>query len=263
MRRRKKPDTPASRDRWLISYADFITLLFAFFVVMYSISSINEGKYRVLSDSIVRAFSPQASRLMPSQVRDEDQSVVNPVPQVIMPIAPVPLNESLSQKAQRMESMRQLSSQVVNEFDDLIVKGMISVDRNKDSVSVEINSELLFAVGSATLLPAAVDILAKTGGILANSKMYIEVEGYTDNLPINTAVFPSNWELSAARAASVVHLFTKQGINPARMVAVGYGEFRPKISNDTETGRRQNRRVVLVISSTPRHALPGVGVGNL
>ncbi len=264
MRRRQRLEEESNRDRWLISYADFITLLFAFFVVMYSISSVNEGKYRVLSDSIVRAFSADASNLVPApaaESRVSDQALA-PVPQIV-PIPARPLQESLSQKALKMNAMQQLAEQVSSGFDDLVVRGLISVDRNKDSIVVEINSELLFAIGSATLFSAAVDILSRTAATLAKNTLYIEVEGFTDNLPIQTSVFPSNWELSAARAASVVHLFTKLGIDPGRMVAVGYGEHRPKVSNNTEQGRRQNRRVVLVISSSPRNAIPSLGIDKI
>ncbi len=264
MRRRKRHEEESNRDRWLISYADFITLLFAFFVVMYSISSVNEGKYRVLSDSIVRAFKVEASTLSPAGEQGNDSAAeVSVLSPVVVPIQPIPLQESLSQRAQRMEAMQRMAEQVEAGFDDPLLRGLISVERNKDSISVEINSELLFEVGSARLLPAALTILQRAGETLKKSAVYIEVEGFTDSLPINSSLFPSNWELSAARAASVVHLFTELGIDPAHMVALGYGEFRPKGDNGTETGRKQNRRVVLVITTSPRHGTSVTGLENL
>lgn len=231
-------------DRWLVSYADFITLLFAFFVVMYAISSVNEGKYRVLSDTLVAAFKApskslqtvkstgNASGTMENQTGVTNHILVQPlVPKVQNPQAP------LIQIARRVKSNLQ----------PLIDKHLIKVTSSRLWVEVEINTSILFTSGSASLEPGAYEPLKKLGGMLAGLPNYIEVEGYTDNLPINNSVYPSNWELSAARAASVVQLFIKEGVAPQHLSVIGYGQYRPIADNNTVEGRRENRRVRVVI----------------
>jgi chemotaxis protein MotB len=116
-------------------------------------------------------------------------------------------------------------------------------------VEVEINTSLLYSSGSAELEDEAIPVLRDLAGILQRYPNQIQVEGFTDNLPINNYIFPSNWELSAARAAGVVHLFMRSGVQPDRMSAIGFGEFRPIADNISPEGRRKNRRVVLVIMS--------------
>lgn len=255
-RRRQGRFEDPSHDRWMMSYADFVTLLFAFFVVMYAISSVNEGKYRVLSDSLIRAFNPDPRTLNPDpnaepgtnggNVTAIDPSLLAPV---IRPIQMPLQQDSLPQTAWQMEMLEQAAAKIEQGLHGLVARKIVSVDRRENSVAVDINSELLFAIGSSQLLPEAERILQRIGDVLKSRPYYIEVEGFTDNIPIRTEVFPSNWELSAARAASVVHLFTRRGVPPERMVAVGYGQYRPKVSNDSEAGRRANRRVVVNISA--------------
>lgn len=210
-------------DRWLVSYADFITLLFAFFVVMYAISSVNEGKYRVLSDTLVTAFkTPPKS------------------------IEPVPIGKPMKTE-QPQQYMVQVANRIKRDLQPLIDKQYIKVTSNKLWVEVEINTSILYSSGNAKLEPEANEPLKKLAVMLAGVPNYVDVEGYTDNLPINNAVYPSNWELSAARAASVVQLFINNGIAPQRLSAIGYGQYRPIANNDTVEGRRKNRRVRIVI----------------
>jgi chemotaxis protein MotB len=131
--------------------------------------------------------------------------------------------------------------------------GQVSINHNGSWVEVTLKSALLFPSGSADLSDQAKIILRDVSRVLKPLPNPVHVEGYTDNVPINTKAFPSNWELSAARAASVVHLFARFGVDPRRLAAVGYGEFRPIADNSTEEGRRKNRRVTLII---------GTGDGN-
>lgn len=265
-RPRRRIEEEQNRDRWLMSYADFITLLFGFFVVMYAISSVNEGKYRVLSDSIIQAFNTD-SRNLPAEMRKRDPSRLDasqlPAGSLIRPIDVAPLQDSLPQTAWQMEMLTHVQTRIEQGLTELAVSDIVSVERERDRVAVEINSELLFDIGSSRLLPEAERILQKIGDVLKSRPYYIEVEGFTDNLPINTPVFPSNWELSAARAASVVHLFTRQGVPPRRMVAIGYGEHRPRADNRTRAGRRANRRVVLVITTSDRDSKTATSVEDL
>lgn len=143
--------------------------------------------------------------------------------------------------------IREMADRVEEAMEPLIEEDLIAVRRNRLWIEVEMKTSLLFPSGSARLSPQAAPVLAQLAEILRPLPNRIHVEGFTDNVPINTLAFPSNWELSAARAASVVHLFTSYGVDPERMVAIGYGEHRPIAPNDTEEGRVKNRRVVLVV----------------
>ncbi len=273
MSRKKRSEEHENHERWLVSYADFITLLFAFFVVMYSISSVNEGKYRVLSDSIVAAFREPARSLQPVQVGDvsrrpvQSDSVMGRSKPVIE-LFPLPLPEQFKDpsdaeklrpdaetrrdQAQQQgidAASQQLADSIESAMEELVDDGLIQVRRDKRWIEVEINTSILFPSGSAVLSGQAQPVLRQLAKKLRPLSNIIHVEGFTDNVPINNFEFISNWELSAARAASVVHLFTRLGIDPQRMAAVGYGEYRPAASNDTAEGRARNRRVVLVIMS--------------
>nr|MDQ2694032.1 OmpA family protein [Pseudomonadota bacterium] len=131
----------------------------------------------------------------------------------------------------------------------LIRSDLVTVRRTGQWVEIEIKNSILFPSGSAVINPQALEPLRQIAAILADVPHRVQVEGFTDDQPISTPVFPSNWELSAARAASVVHLLTRNGVAPQRLAAVGYGEFRPVADNATAGGRERNRRVVLVIRS--------------
>lgn len=256
MARRKKHEEHENLERWLVSYADFITLLFAFFVVMYSISSINEGKYRVLSDSISSAFSGQAAAIKPIKLGEPIKTPIKPVinqppqdsvrPPANTPIQPPVEMPDLGGEQQQRE-LNSVADEVDAGLEELIEQNVISVNRDKAWVEVEINTSILFASGSAALQPAAVPVIRTLAKILGEKNYNIQVEGFTDNVPINTDAFPSNWELSAARAASVVRLFAAEGVSPQRLAAIGFGEHRPIADNSSEASRKKNRRVRVVI----------------
>jgi len=232
-------------DRWLVSYADFMTLLFAFFVVMYAISSVNEGKYRVLSDTLIEAFKT------PSKSSQTNQIGKPPQAQPPTDQSDIGVPESFQVKPPRAEQpqyhMIQLADRITRNLQPLVNKRLIKVTSNKLWVEVEINTSILFSSASAELAQEAYEPLNKLAGMLARLPNYIDVEGYTDNLPINNSVYPSNWELSAARAASVVQLFIKNGVDPDHLSVIGYGQYRPIANNNTIEGRSQNRRVRVVI----------------
>jgi chemotaxis protein MotB len=259
MVRKKRTEERENHDRWLVSYADFITLLFAFFVVMYSISSVNEGKYRILSDSMVAAFRDPARSLEPVQigelVRTSKQSEAildrnKPLIEVFkMPLSAQPAEQDGPEDEGVDEAVQKLADSIEAAMAELVDAGLIQVRRDKRWIEVEIKSSILFASGSAGLSASSAPVLQQLAEKFKPLDNVIHVEGFTDNVPINNFDFLSNWELSAARAASVVHLFTRLGIEPKRLAAIGYGEFRPLASNDTAAGRARNRRVVLVIMS--------------
>lgn len=250
MGRKRRQEEHVNHERWLISYADFITLLFAFFVVMYSISSVNEGKYRVLSDTLVEAFTKQPQTMEPvpmgTEGRSGPASIIDTDSSSAGQSSELSIIEQLQRTAENNE-LDEMADEVEVAMAPLIDRELIDVQRDDLWVEIEFNTSILFDSGSAELEDDAIPVLSDVAQILQKYPNYIQVEGFTDNLPINTLQFASNWELSAGRAASVVHLFMKQGVKPDRMAAIGYGEFRPKASNDTPEGRNANRRVVLVV----------------
>lgn len=236
-RRRRRQEEPINHERWLVSYADFMTLLFAFFVVMYSISSINEGKYKVLSDSLEGIFlSPERS--------------IKPIPIGEQPARGESSSEALNifNSAHSKNPLESIATQIRDEFSGLLEGGQLHVTGDEMWLELELSSSLLFPSGDAIPNQQAFDIVEKIAGILAPFKNPILVEGFTDNLPISTVQYPTNWELSAARAASIVRMLVMGGVQPERLAAVGYGEFQPIADNSDAAGRARNRRVVLVIS---------------
>lgn len=268
MARKRLPEEHENHERWLISYADFITLLFAFFVVMYAVSSVNEGKYRVLSDAMTEAFSPAARGLDPIQlgqqmrsagygVFDGTASVIDlqseapptsePPDQSEVAQDPNTAEEEPSESQGEAGSMARVVQEIARTLSTYIDQELVDIAQGNSWVEVEVKSSLLFASGSARVSPKAMPALKNIAAILSPLPNLIHVEGFTDNVPIDTVAYPSNWELSAARAASVVSLLSRHGVSPARMAATGYAEFRPVADNGTEEGRNQNRRVVLLI----------------
>jgi chemotaxis protein MotB len=260
MARRKRVEEHVNHDRWLVSYADFITLLFAFFVVMYSISSVNVGKFRVLSDSLEAVFTDPKKSVDPIQIgeirrgEDEKEKNVDPRPEpeqiIELPSAPIVPEETI-------RTINDISNRLNDALLEQIENQDVSIKKGKDWLELEFKSNVLFYSGESRLEKAAVPIIGKVANILRTSANPIQVEGFTDNQPINTPRFPSNWELSAARAASVVHLLDRYGLAPSRMSAIGYGEFKPIAENTTADGRQKNRRIVLVVlgSSESRRSL--------
>ena len=258
MPRKKRQEEHVNLDRWLVSYADFITLLFAFFVVMYAISSVNEGKYRVLSDTFTEVFQSQPRAMQPIQIGEEgvsgEPSVLQPERAASSQPEPIDLQQPESgQTEQGASEQPDNLNEIANNFEKtlapMIDKDLINITQTEDWVEVEINSSMLYTSGSAELEDEALPVLRDLAGILQRYPNQLQVEGFTDNQPISTYLYPSNWELSAARAAGVVNLFTRSGVRPDRMSAIGFGEHRPIVPNSTAEGRRKNRRVVLVIMS--------------
>lgn len=256
MARRQKHEEHENLDRWLVSYADFITLLFAFFVVMYSVSQVNEGKYRVLSDSLVNAFKTTPTAAVPiSPALRNDASIKGSSSVAQSPALKQPFfirKSDFAQEAtqkQEKEKMKNVAEDLLKAMDPLVKEGQVKVTQGVHGIAIEINASVLFASGQALLEPGSIKALRAVGGVLAKVPNDIQVEGFTDNTPISTAAFPSNWELSAARASSVVRLLAESGAPTDRLVAVGYGEFRPIDSNSTPEGRAKNRRVTVMILS--------------
>ena len=259
MGRKKKPEEHVNHERWMVSYADFITLLFAFFVMMYSISIVNTGKFKVLSESLTAAFTDPARSLEPIQVGDlvrapaemQDQSFADPQPKPIRPVEMrqmaklVDVDPVLLDKASKQ--LDEIQERVETAMAEMIDQGAITVQRSEYWIEIEMNSSVLFESGSSILYPRVVPILTQLGRVMIDFPNHVHVEGYTDTVPINTEMFPSNWELSGSRAATVVRLFEFTGVKPDRLAAIGYGEYYPVAENTNAEGRARNRRVVAVV----------------
>jgi chemotaxis protein MotB len=239
-RRRRIAYDHENHDRWLISYADFITLLFAFFVVMYAISAVNENKYRILASSLGDAFGKAPANVVP-------------VPQM-QPVAQPPdvRPRSLEQQQaiEEQAHMTAVASNLLDVMAPLVKEGQVRVTQSRRGVSIEINANVLFAPGRAELEPQSLAVLRAVAGTLKNEPFNLEITGHTDVVPISNSSFPSNWELSAVRASSVVRLLADNGIAPARLYAIGREASQPIAPNDTAEGRARNRRVELMILSS-------------
>lgn len=248
-RRRAEDDDLHNKERWLISYADFITLLFAFFVVMYSVSSVNEGKYKVLSETLTGVFNAPQRSLQPIEVGEQPPYSQNrPSDTVIQPaVTEAPRNPSMNEEG-RTEALRAMADRLALEFDELINQGVVTIESNEAWLELSLRNSLLFNSGDAEPHYDAFDVVETIATVLVNRDNAVRVEGFTDNRPIRTSAYPSNWELSAARAAAVVRMLTMEGVEAQRLAAIGYGEHQPVARNDTEEGRSRNRRVVLLIS---------------
>ncbi len=245
MARRKHEEEPENHERWMVSYADFITLLFAFFVVMYAISSVNEGKYRVLSDSLGSAFGTGALTPVP-QTREH---VLTPLPRPRQTAA-----QRLQAETVRREraAMSQIASRIQQALAPLVRRGIVRVTQTSTGVKVEINASILFAPGDATLSEESGEALVAIAEILKDDTHGLRVEGHTDNVPINNAIFPSNWELSSARASSVVRLLVDSGVAQSRLTAIGHADNFPVGPNEMPDGRLRNRRVeIMILASVP------------
>jgi chemotaxis protein MotB len=271
MARKKKHEEHENHQRRLVSYADFITLLFAFFVVMYAVSSVNEGKYRVLSDSMVAAFRSPTKSLLPIQVGN----IVKSPSGSTVELPPMATNRII-QKTRRghtgssgnassstgvgtgsgngdaaQAALHRVANDLAKAFDALIAQDLVTVREGQLWLEVEIRAAVLFDSGSAQVKPDALPVVDQVVDILAGIHNSVRVEGYTDNVPISTGQFRSNWDLSAARAGSMVHRLLQRGLDPLRLSLAGYGEYRPVADNASDDGRSRNRRVVLVVLATP------------
>lgn len=284
--KRRHHEEHINHERWAIPYGDLITLLLALFVVMYAVSAVNETKFRVMAQSINEAFngtgkviepihesSPATQVPLPNQSRSPTAS---PIAKIDVPLPPrnLPLPGHEGAAAERQPgdktniapasassaaavpigktdnpNLTQISDEVQRAMKPLIDKSLVSVRQTPDWLEIEVRTDILFPVGVAKLQGPAEDVLRKLAGILAPFPNDMRIEGYTDNTPIATPTFPSNWELSAARAATVARLLATTGVDPHRVGIIGWGEYRPSADNATDDGRNHNRRVVIVVMS--------------
>ncbi len=240
MRRRKKHAAHASHDRWLVSYADFITLLFAFFVVMYSTAQVDKKKVNRLATAIQVAFQelgayPTAD--MSAELRsDEATDVHKVVPAVVLP------------RNDENHDLTQLRKELEEALAPEIARGEVEVRSGRDGLVISLREAGFFDSGSAGVKVGSQQAFSRMATLLGERQYNIRIEGHTDNVRIHNSQFTSNWELSTARSTEMIRLLImKYGFAPQRLSAGGYGEYHPIASNSTEAGRARNRRVDVVV----------------
>ena len=246
-------------ERWLVSYADYMTLLFALFVVLYAMAMIDEEPFETATESIGRVF--QANEKQPKNRGHGDD---------ILPVNSSKTNKRLFgngiledagpelvsgevtlsnvSDAQVGTTLTSLEEDLHEALYELVESGYAQLQIDGDWLEIELNSGLLFPSGSSSPTNAAKDILSVIYQVVASSTNYIRVRGYTDNQAIATEIFSSNWELSVFRATAILRVLEELTLNPARMAIEGYGQYYPNADNSTATGRAKNRRVVIAIS---------------
>lgn len=264
-RKRQEEPEKDNGERWLLTYSDLITLLMVFFVVLYSMSQIDANKFKAVADSLNKALGGGIPAKMDIAASPNGPSLFetgNPQNKATQPGTTPNKDNTANSDSAANGAGRQGQGNVDSEnntiegikakldkfaTDNGIQAKLVSSIEERGLV-ISIQDTLLFESGSADITPRARDILDKVITVLSAAPNYIKVEGHTDNLPINTNRFPSNWELSVLRATNVVQLMGGPGkIASDRLSASGYGEYRPLVSNDTDAGRARNRRVDLVI----------------
>ncbi|MGQ9646101.1 MAG: flagellar motor protein MotB [Thermodesulfobacteriota bacterium] len=252
-KKKKHEEEHENTERWLVSYADFITLLFAFFVTMYSVSRVDGKKLGSAVESLQRALGS----VIAVQITQREPGVfqINHAPTMVT-IAPIQGAKGHLSGSDR-EAFEKLAKEIKGEVQKLSGGGLagagadqIKLIIEKRGLVIRVSEHLFFKSGDASILPEFIPILDILGRALEKVPNHIRIEGHTDSVPIRTEKFPSNWELSTTRATNVLrYLLTHFHFNPENLSATGYGEFRPVDSNQTAAGRFQNRRVDFVILS--------------
>jgi len=260
MSRRKRPKEHANHERWLVSYADFITLLFAFFVVLYASSQVDHRKVGRLAMAIQVAF--QELGVFPASTTQVPIDMSEPMPfSTVQAIESAKRNtdlshvssathDSLAAAASEEANLTTLQAELQQALQHEISLHTVALHREIEGLVISLREFGFFDSGSAALKPSALPALDRIASILAVRACRLRIEGHTDNVPIHTAQMASNWELSTARSTELVRLLIlRYRFSPARLAAAGYAEYHPIASNDTAQGRAKNRRVDVVILS--------------
>ncbi|MCL1852038.1 MAG: OmpA family protein [Peptococcaceae bacterium] len=231
MAKRKAAEEHVNHERWLITYADLITLLMVFFVVMYSMSKVDANKFQAMADALSISLGGGSAQINIAQ----------------HPQGPSFVEEGGAEKSQEQTNLENLKAKLDAYAQDNAINTQLVADIEERGLVISIQETLLFESGSDVLNTQAHAILSQISTVLATMPNYIRVEGHTDNMPISSGRFPSNWELSVMRASNVIHILNTEGVGVERLSAVGYSEFRPLYANNSPEGRARNRRVDLVI----------------
>ena len=243
----RAPRSRVSHERWLVSYADFITLLFSFFVVLYAFARADQKKQVQVSVAIDTAFRslgifPEAARKATSAA-----GAAASADQPLMPMNIV-MGEDVLAPAQVKEDLNRIQRELTQTLSDQVAAHTVSIQMGRDGLVISLREAGFFDSGSAAPKPETLPTLRQIAVRLGATPYDLRIEGHTDNVPIHTADFDSNWELSSARATRIARLFLEmRAVRPERLSAAGYAEFHPVASNDTAQGRAENRRVDIVV----------------
>ena len=243
-----RPSRPkVSHERWLVSYADFITLLFAFFVVLYAFAKADQKKQAEVSVAVDSAF--QSLGIFHTLQRlQKDSTTKTETVELSLVTAIDPRDEEIRSLAKVKGDFEQIRRQLQQSLSNQIAGGTIAVELGPDGLVISLREAGFFDSGSATPRPETIETLRTIAKSISRIPYDVRVEGHTDNVPVHNAEFDSNWELSAARATRIGRLcLGLHAVSPERLSAAGYAEFHPIASNDTAAGRAENRRVDLVI----------------
>ena len=247
MHRRRTPRVGS--DRWLVSYADFTTLLLAFFMALYTVSDVNPAKLAAAQNSLRAAFDAPKTAATVGSPESKD---AGPQPAAVPPDNAVVRGSGSSDPGDQMAKVRE---RIEKELAGAITAGQLEIGADDRGLVLSLPESATFPVASADVTPAAQAVIDRVATTLEPLDVTVRIEGHTDDTPIRTVRFSSNWELSTARASAVVARFIDQRTDPRRLSAAGYGEFHPRASNATAGGRASNRRVdVVVIPPSPASA---------
>lgn len=234
-----------THDRWLVSYADFITLLFAFFVVMFAYAKAGHNRQEAVSESVDTAF--RSLGIFPDAARKPSSAAASGSEKSAMPMNIV-MGEDVLAPAQVQQDLDRLRRELTQTLSDQVATHTVSIRMGRDGLVISLREAGFFDSGSAAPKPATLPTLRQIAAKLGNTPYDLRIEGHTDNVPIHDAEFNSNWELSTARATSIARLLLElKATSPDKLSAAGYAEFHPVASNETAEGRALNRRVDLVV----------------
>jgi chemotaxis protein MotB len=243
--RQERRKSHVAQDRWMVSYADFITLLFAFFVVLYAFAKADQKKQMPVSEAIDSAF--RSLGIFPNATRRPAEGAAAGDEQPVIPMNIV-MGEDVLSPAKVKDDLDSIRRELEQKLSNQVATHTVSIQMGRDGLVISLREAGFFASGSAAPKPESLSTLRQIAASLGRTPYDLRIEGHTDNVPIHTAEFDSNWELSSARATRIGRLFLDlKALSPERISAAGYSEFHPVASNATPEGRAVNRRVDLVV----------------
>lgn len=258
MAKRKHDEAHENEERWLVTYADMITLLMVFFIVMFSMANTDLKKFETVAESLGNAFNVLGTS--PGSIMGVNKSSGS------TSSASAPF--SFAALPPRQRDFVQVSTELAGTAQKLGLESAIDVRMNMEGIIISLSDTMIFEPGSAELRAEALPVLDTVGKILKDTSNKVRVEGNTDDIPTNSPLYPTNWELSVARAVSIVRYLTDEmGIDPQRLSAAGNAEFNPLVPNDSRANRKTNRRadIVMVYPTESRQfsiSLPGINQIN-